>query len=206
MIGCKFGRLTVLSESTRNANGKRTWVCLCDCGKTVTKVKDGIVKGDNPSCGCSAYLSRTKHGMTNTRTYKTWEMMIQRCTNENFDSYPYYGGRGIKVCNEWLDFKNFYSDMGERPANKSLDRIDVNLGYSKDNCIWSDQTTQLFNRRTLDSNRSGHTGVYIHKSSGKWTSQIVKSGVNHHLGLFASFADAVKARQDAEIKYYGRLK
>lgn len=87
-----------------------------------------------------------QHNKSNSREYKSWEMMIQRCTNPNFTRYPLYGGRGIKVCNRWLDFRNFYEDMGKRPENTSLDRINVNGNYEPTNCRWASQSEQIFNR------------------------------------------------------------
>ena len=89
-----------------------------------------------------------KHGMVGTKTYKSWENMKQRCLNKNDDEhYKDYGGRGIKVCKRWMIFENFYGDMGERPKNKTLDRIDNNGNYCKENCKWSTQKEQNNNTR-----------------------------------------------------------
>lgn len=143
-----------------------------------------------------------KHGMTRTPTYKSWEMMVQRCTNPNFDGYPRYGGRGVTLCDEWKNFINFFEDMGIRPGGTTLDRVDVNGNFCKENCKWSNQTEQLFNQRP----RNKIAGVYLHKASGKWTAQICFQKVNYHLGLFEKIEDAIKAREEAEMKYYGKLK
>jgi hypothetical protein len=101
------------------------------------------------------------HGMTFSSTYRSWGMMIQRCTNPKHNWYKAYGGKGIKIATEWLDFKNFLADMGERPAGKSLDRIDNNLDYCKKNCRWAtplEQARNRTNRRIVEYNGS-HYGV-----------------------------------------------
>ena len=85
--------------------------------------------------------------MSNTRVYYSWQAMKKRCLNKNHKDYKRWGGRGIKVCDEWLSFINFYADMGDKPKGKSLDRINNNLGYSKNNCKWSTQKEQTNNTR-----------------------------------------------------------
>lgn len=88
------------------------------------------------------------HNMSKTKTFKTWDCMIQRCTNPKNTNYHKYGGRGISVCEEWKTFSNFLKDMGERPKNKTLDRINNNLGYYKKNCRWATTKEQGMNKRT----------------------------------------------------------
>ena len=87
------------------------------------------------------------HGMSKTSTYKSWEAMIQRCSNASLKSYKNYGGRGISVCYEWTKFEKFYADMGIKPNGCSIDRIDVNGNYDKLNCRWSTMKQQNRNRR-----------------------------------------------------------
>ena len=88
-----------------------------------------------------------KHGMYGTRTYKNWFSMKQRCLNRNDKNYKNYGGRGITICPEWLTFINFYKDMGEKPKDKSIDRINNNSGYCKSNCRWATPKEQMNNTR-----------------------------------------------------------
>lgn len=87
-----------------------------------------------------------KHGFTGTSTYCIWNAMKQRCLNINSTSYKFYGEKGITICDKWLSFEGFLEDMGERPSDKSLDRIDGNKGYYKENCRWATNKEQGYNR------------------------------------------------------------
>jgi len=152
-VGNVYGRLTVVSETGQDDYGNYQWNCLCSCGQT-TEVKGGSLrKGDTKSCGClQRDISRDQlktHGMSNTQTYERWVAMRQRCINPTNESYPNYGGRGISVCDDWVDsFETFYSDMGAKPEGRSLDRVDNNGDYNKDNCRWATKTEQDNNKRT----------------------------------------------------------
>jgi len=130
-------------------NGKAEY--LCDCGKTTIAFPFNVKSGNTKSCGCLnkklASERFTKHGQWRSRTYRSWDNMIQRCTNPNHDHYKYYGGRGIIVCDEWKVFENFLADMGPRPPNKTIDRINCDDGYFFKNCRWTDHATQMKNRR-----------------------------------------------------------
>jgi len=89
----------------------------------------------------------SRHGMTGTPTWKIWRGIIKRCTQINCSRYPYYGGRGIQICNKWLSFEGFYEDMGDRPDGLTIERTDVNGDYCKENCKWVSAAEQKLNTR-----------------------------------------------------------
>lgn len=98
-----------------------------------------------------------KHGLHKSATYYTWGGMIQRCTNPKYTYYAHYGGRGIKVCERWRDFRNFLADMGERPEGMTLDRIDNDSNYEPSNCRWATKKEQALNRRVTTCEINGKT-------------------------------------------------
>ena len=155
LSGMKFGNLTVICEDDKKTDDVR-WICLCECGNTIS-VKSAYLKcGDTKSCGCLQHESlikrNTKHGLCRkTRLYTIWKGMRERCNNPNSVSYVNYGGRGIKVCDEWNDFGVFYEwsmqNGWDESSNLSIDRIDVNDGYHPNNCKFSTRKQQANNTR-----------------------------------------------------------
>lgn len=146
--GKRFGLLTV-GEYV----GRSTWICVCDCGATTTRATSELTKSKTPSCGCAkaAILtaSLTTHGASRSPLYKVYTEMKGRCNNPANKKYHLYGARGIKVCARWAaSFESFAEDMGERPQGMSIERINGNLGYSKDNCKWATSTEQNRNLST----------------------------------------------------------
>lgn len=131
-------------------------------------------------------------------TYNSWSQMIQRCTNPNNEAYPRYGGRGLKICPEWYNFKNFLEDMGECPASKTLERIDNNEGYYPDNCRWATYQEQSYNKRGYKNNKSGFRGVAWCKRQEQWTAYINVRRRRIFLGYFDFVEDAAMAREKAE--------
>ena len=158
--GQKFGRLLVLDPVGRDKQGYVLWKCKCDCGNWKIASSKYIGQGTY-SCGCLNKERRlakvTRHGMSRSRLYTVYCSMWQRCTNPNAHEYENYGGRGIKVCDEWKDFNAFaewalangYNDAIEsRKYAPTLDRIDVNGDYEPSNCRFVTMKIQQRNRRS----------------------------------------------------------
>lgn len=147
--GQKFNRLTAIRFVRKDASNNARWLFKCECGKEVECRGSEVTRGGIQSCGCVMSDVKKTHGMSRTKIYKTWIQMRSRCTNPNDQSYSEYGGRGITVCDEWFNsFDRFYSDMGEQKKGTSIERIDNNKGYSKENCKWATLLDQQRNKRT----------------------------------------------------------
>lgn len=154
ITGLKFTRLLVIKDSgkRRPKRGGIIWTCLCDCGKQINVRGDHLRRGITKSCGCynkdihKKLKIRLTHGKSKSKTYAIWNGMKQRCINPHVREYHRYGGRGITVCERWFKYENFLEDMGECPEGHSIDRIDNNLGYYKNNCKWSTDKEQSNNR------------------------------------------------------------
>ena len=163
LIGMKFGKLRVIKYShskynKKTQNYKYYYVCKCDCGSTVIKQSTYLKYRKDQSCGCNRLnkirlfnkKNKVKHGMRNTRIYRIWQAMKGRCKYPGVHGYENYGGRGIKVCEEWAtSFENFLSWSYSHGYDNtlSIDRIDVNGNYEPNNCRWVNNETQCNNKR-----------------------------------------------------------
>ncbi len=145
LTGKKHGRLTALKRIDSSK-----WLFRCECGKEKPINIYDWRKGSVISCGCRYKETNnaiTRHGMSLSREYNSWNSMMDRCTNPNGAKYPEYGARGIKVCERWRLFDNFLADMGPRPAGTSLDRFPGQEGdYEPGNCRWATPKQQARNR------------------------------------------------------------
>jgi len=164
LSGRRFGKLTAICDVGRTKRG-RVWKCRCDCGTETTSVSTYLKNGHKRSCGClhaeSAKVAGQKqctHGHTTkerkktSSEYHTWASMKSRCTNPNTHSFKRYGARGIKVCDRWMDFANFYADMGPKPSSKhSLERLNTDGDYEPSNCLWADAFQQASTRTNVRS-------------------------------------------------------
>ncbi len=152
IIGKEFSRLRVTEFKEINKHGQSVWVCACICGNIVTVRGSHLKSRSIQSCGClrieRVKQKITKHGLTGTGTYVSWQAMLSRCYNSNNSSFFEYGGRGITVCDAWrFSFENFYSDMGERDYEASIERINTNGNYEPENCKWAYPEEQNVNTR-----------------------------------------------------------
>ena len=155
LTGRQFGRWHVIASlpERQRSRGRAfiLWLCRCDCGS------ERIVRGSNLQSGCSKSCGclNAKHGQSRprSRAYQCWGNMKSRCFNPRCISYPWYGDRGITVCERWLIFENFYADMGDPPPGMSLDRINNDGNYEPGNCRWATVAEQTANRRPRQKRR-----------------------------------------------------
>lgn len=148
--GQKWNRLEAIEFSHKDSGNNAIWKYKCDCGAEHLANASQVASGSIKSCGCLLKdinsKNNTTHGASRTKAYRTWASMKDRCFNEKSEWFSHYGFKGITVCTRWLQFENFLEDMGQPKRGQSLDRIDNAKGYCKENCRWTNQTTQIRNR------------------------------------------------------------
>lgn len=204
--GERYGKLVVMeeAESIYSKTGKmiRRWKCKCDCGN-ITIVRHGDLRnGSTVSCGCYNYEKESAaktHGYSRTKLGNVFEGMKQRCNNPKNKNYEKYGGRGIKICTEWLNDPKKFFDWAIKNGYKeglSIDRIDVNGNYEPDNCRWADNEAQCLNQRLRKDNKTGHKGIYY--SEGVYRVQIRRNKKRYYFGSYKTLPEAVKVLEEAK--------
>lgn len=208
LAGKRFGKLVATANFTRKVGNYGTnvilWKCLCDCGNTVEVLSGELASNHVKSCGClkSEVLQERnfKHGLSHTPEYKTWIGIRDRCNNLNSISAKDYAARGIIVEEPWSSsFEAFLEDMGTKPSQShTIERVDVNGNYCKENCIWTDdRSLQAYNQRMKSSNTSGRTGVSFY--DGRWHAIIC----GEYIMSTTDYDKALAAREAAEIERFG---
>ncbi len=189
-----FGNFKIIRELDKNKK-HRVFECQCECGNTRDVYLTHLTTGKSTKCkGCASRNSKTTHGMSKTRIFRTWRSMRDRCSRDKCNSFRSYGGRGIKVCKEWENsFDNFYTwaTGSGYSDNLTIERIDVNGDYEPQNCTWIPMNEQAKNTRL--SNKIG-VGVYAYKFE-KFTASITRLGIRYYLGIFETKKEAVTARE-----------
>ena len=206
MTGSKFGKLTVIKFAGINKNHLATWECLCECGNVAVVLGNSLRTGNTTSCGC-VFKDNSKrwyrHGDSHNRLHNLWNGMIQRCSDVNSNTYHRYGGRGIKVCDEWLVYENFRDwaistgyDAFAPFGKCSLDRIDNEGNYEPSNCRWVSLSEQAKNKsnsryftyrgKTLTIREwSDETGIkyrtLVYRIDNNWDTDRVFKGAKHYI-------------------------
>ncbi len=189
LTGQKFGRLEVKVSVGRDKGRDSLWVCFCDCGGTTTVKGNNLKNGNTQSCGClqreQMSKAKTTHGhcknRLHTKEYNNWQAKMQRCYNPKHKYYKDYGGRGIKVCEQWHTFENFYADVGDIPKGMTLDRIDNDGDYEPENWRFATQGEQMNNtRRNVHITYNGET-----KTVTQWAKDLNMSAATLRYRLIA---------------------
>lgn len=204
LTGQKFNRLTVISFHSKLPRGASKWLCRCDCGKELVALAGNIKKKDGQgttSCGCAhseiVVRRNFRHGLARSKEYDAWSGAKGRVMNAKNKRFKYYGGRGVKMCDRWLEsFENFIADMGSCPDGKrSLGRINNDGDYEPSNCRWESHVEQMNNVRTnhmISNDGETLTAAQWSRRTGLNASTIlarIRSGVDPSVALKNNLTD-----------------
>ena len=171
------------------------------CNKEFEAQSNNIKNGQTKSCGCQRKGINITHGMHSNKFYNTWYQIVRRCTNPKDNAYKDYGGRGIAICEEWLDVATFIAWCEYTYIEgMTIDRIDNDKGYSPENCRWVGKATQKINQRMQKNNKSGYVGVTWHIRNKKWGAYISVNKISKQIGSFLTIEEAVLARDNYIIE------
>lgn len=208
LTGERFGHLTVI-KAMRKGEKRSSWLCICDCGNEVVYGTSNLLGGKSnrplKSCGCKEKkLNGESHKYP--KLYAVYLAIIQRCYKPGTSSYDYYGAKGIKVCDEWLNSFNVFSKWAFKNGyneNLWIERIDVDGNYTPENCTWVNTTVQAITRGPNKNNKLGIKGVC--PLGERYRAYISFSGNRINLGVFDTIEEAAEARRIAEEKYHKPL-
>ena len=198
LTGKRFGRLIGVKFSHKTKKRDYFWVFKCDCGNNKTINSNSVRRGLTKSCGClsreTTSILKKKHGLSHTKAYEVWNNFMGRCYNKKDPNYKNYGERGIRVSEEWKDFENFYRDMGNPPKKKTLDRIDNDGPYTKENCRWTSMSNQILNKRHRPSN-TGIRNISYSKRDSLYCVSIKRNKISSKKS-FKRLEDAIKWKEE----------
>lgn len=206
ITGNTYGQLTVLHEVLPRKTPTR-WLCSCSCGNTKEVAGGHLKNGATKSCGCLHIATNkeqfTKHGNYLNKLYQVHRAMIQRCTNPKHKNFELYGGRGISICDSWLDYPTFkeWAESSGYEEGLSIERSDTNKNYCPSNCCWADRTQQARNRRAQAGYSSKYVGVSWDATRNKWVACVGINNKTVPLGRFNSEEAAAKARDNYIIEH-----
>ena len=194
--GTKYGRLIVVSKAVSKFHKVSRWLCTCACGNEVIVTRSNLTSENTKSCGCLALESSkkngsvVKHGLRSHPLYSVWNNMLERCNNPHHERYADWGGRGISVCDEWLDVTTFvtWARASGYTEGLRLDRENNDGNYEPSNCRFLTTAENNQNQRKRCTNTSGYTGVKAHGNC--WASSCNST----YLGAFATKEEALKVR------------
>ena len=209
LSGQKFGMLTAIERVGSSNHGTALWRCVCECGKETIVRTYALTCHHQNSCGCTrAEKCRKVNGIPHPKLSKIRIQMIRRCYDSKQSSYKYYGAKGLKVCDEWLNPITGHDDFIIWALNNgyeeglTIDRIDVDGDYCPENCRWVNRSVQSFNRH-IKKSRLGIRGVQYVPRLKKYRARISINNKRVFLGYFLTVEEAIAARERAEIEYYG---
>ena len=196
IMGMHFGKLTVIDRAKNNARNRAMWLCRCDCGNERVVLGDDLRSGKVISCGCVGpykYVRKDRHGLRGTRLYRIWANMKDRCLNRNHPRYYQYGGRGITICDIWLQFRSFYewAIANGYQDDLSIDRIDNDGNYCPENCRWVSMKIQ-------NNNKSRNACVTVYGANHTIAEWADLTGIPYEIlyGKYKAFARLVWGKAD----------
>lgn len=210
ITGQSFGRLTA---KHRTVTGKRAkWLCVCICGNTKEARQDHLIAGVSTSCGCfrvdNTIKMHTTHGQSRSTTYRSWSSMMTRCYDQKQKEFKYWGGRGIKVCDQWHKFECFFEDMGQRPEGCTIDRYpNKNGNYEPGNCRWAtaeEQANNVSSNLVINLNGDSRTLAQWSRATGIKAATIRERVVRGHPPDKALQAEGFLKRGSRLFEYQGR--